>query len=1353
MKTKLTKIFGVAFALVLVASMLVFAIPASAGAYQNLAPALPNTWQGFPPQASALGRWFFDPAITQVGPVAEAINGDIYAFVAGTAATPNNPGTNDIFKSTDGGRTWTVSTVPFYFSHDVATGAGTVIDIVCSSQSEDVVYVTDGYYVYKSVNGGVTFAIIAEDSLETVITGTCGPTVSLYTLYAPITCLDVGYNSNGDSIVFIGVDGTFIAPAAPHNLDYASVLYINEAGYPSQWVDLQLHCFHAADPLPGAYLPLSVGVSPDFATSKKLYVVVTDTANSPDTNNHTYVIRSVGITCSWDEVDQLLWNCDPANNFQIIHASRFAFPSDYATLGTMFVGVAGVPAGGVGGDVYAAFDTTPQTQNALDLNVQGYTTGCIGQYHANICSLDIDENDALMAGAWDSFQLQSPVRTYYSADGGWTWTPSLKDPSGTDRTYVLLSSFGAVAGTRGCDCAFSMSCGEVVGAYWNQISLISMSIDSVLDMSHAPGYLDGSSIMYALTTDATDCGACGSDSFTLTATVATAPASATVIETAANDHVIVTKLVDPDNDVTITYVASTRTWTITFPDSLDSVLVTATADDTNVKWTQVVATVAALEYYDCDNDMTVGATTVLFDMDDGIGAGPDINSLLRWDGTYWERVHDTRYYNALGQAFVNGPYYVWVEVSPDFNDTECLYMANTAFQMTRSTDQGCSWRVLSYPCAPLPTISAWIVVDEETVLASGGLAAPEYIYKTNRHGTRPWTASPVLTAPTSAQSTNDGVDFDLAPNSPTDKGVLFSDENGQVFFSEVEFTSNAQDTWSEIADVVNFAPFRANGGNTYCVFDPGYGTAGDPGENMIYAAAVNNVGRCSLNSAAALSMQDWVYINVTGVTSCDPFAMVTASGIAVAGDTALYISDTGAPGSGTTAVTVYDGTVELACDNACCVYDLTVDGLTIHVTSGTFTDGELLEIIGWNLHCDATWTPEPAGCAVVISGEIDVRGFTSLATGYINVTTGSVVCTCDQTHCIDGNASVISGHMIVDTTTAVAPHLTGVWRTLNPMDLVIPYYSVDLIEWEFLQAGATGPSKLIHPQADFLGVYPDDLWITKASNMLWSLDDITMHSPSPYIWMWEDTLATPVVQLLPADGAVLATSTTATISWDPLDSATLYQYMIFSYCPTCPDNMTLFTAPNTTTTLTCIPITGLTPGTKYFWKVRVACNHPQVSKWSDLRTFTTALSSIFDLCSPVCGASDIVPTTNYSWDAVIGATGYELQVVAASADGTVDWTGATTYNSTTNAFASIPGLQYSTVYYWRVRAVSDGVYSAWSECIFTTKAEPVAPVQPGPPVEVIQQNVTPTWIWVIIGIGGALTIAVVILIVTTRRVP
>ena len=1351
MKTKLSKIMGIGFTLVLLASMMIFAVPVAAGPYQDLAPALPNLWAGFPPTPSALGSWFFDPAITQVGPLAKSINGDLYAYVAGTAATPLNPGTNDIFKSVDGGHTWTVSAIPLYFVNGAGAATAPVIDMVCSSVSEDVLYLTDGNYVYKSVNGGLSFAIVAEDSLETALYGLCGPAVTI--TWLPITCLDVGYNANGDSFVFIGTTSTYSGSTPPNILGQPSVLYINEAGYPSAWTDLGLHCFHANGANPGTYVPYSIGVSPDFATSKKIYVAVstaTDPYDVTPTATHTWVISSVGIFCSWNEVDELFWDCNAANNFRINHASRFAFPSDYAGTGTLFIGVTawnGTTTFTPGGDVYSVFDTVPAAPDALDLNVQGYSTGCIGFYHANICSLDIDENDAMIAGAWNSYQLQSPTRTYYSADGGWTWSPSFKDPTGFDRTYVLFSGGSAVAGTRGCDCAFSMSCGDVIGAYWNQISLISMYIDVVLDMSHAPGYVIDSSIMYVLTTsDDTPC----PDSFSLTATAGTS--AATVVENAGS--VLVTKLVDADLDATIAYNTTTKTWTITLPDITDSVTVMAHADATNVTWTQTAGTVVAAELTDCDADMTVGASTVAFAMPDGM----EIRSLLKWDGTYWERVNSSRYYVALGQAWAFAPLYDWVEVSPDFNDTGCVYMANTAFGMTRTVDQGCSWRVLAYPCTPLPVISAWIVVDEETVLAAGATSTyAGIIYKTTRHGTRPWTLGYALTAPAGAPSAGFGVDFDLSPNIGADNSVLFSNDIGEVFLSQ-----DLGATWAEVADVVGFLSFYAGtrGNNTYCVFDPGYGTADDPGENMIYAAAMAVVGRCSINSAAALSMQDWVYIS-TASAACDPFTMKVASGIAVAGDTALYVSDYGAGGSGSTAVTV-TGTVMVDCVDCTiggCGGDFTFTTQAVN-TTGTiaFMSGELVEVVGANLNCVTTCTEgEPDVCTFTLAGQIDIKGLSSGAVGYITftaktpTTSNCTSCACSVTTICNSNGVVLSAHLQITTSTAVAASPTGVWRTLNPMDLMPPAWPTPLIEWEFLSLGT--PHLLRHPQADALGVYPDDLWITQASNMLWALDRYPVNPQTPFldtIWMWEDPLAAPVVQISPADGALLATTASATLSWDPLDAATLYEVMIFSFCPTCPANMAFFD--DFTTALTCIVYDGLTPGTKYFWKVRVACDSPQVSKWSDLRSFDTALSSVPYLCSPICGADDIIPTTNFSWDGVAGATSYELQVVAASADGTADFTGATTYTSDVNAFASIPGLEYATTYYWRVRAVNDGVNSAWAVCLFTTMDEPVV-VEPTPPVEVIQNEITPTWIWVLIGIGGALTIAVIVLIVTTRRVP
>ncbi|GAH10375.1 unnamed protein product [marine sediment metagenome] len=83
------------------------------------------------------------------------------------------------------------------------------------------------------------------------------------------------------------------------------------------------------------------------------------------------------------------------------------------------------------------------------------------------------------------------------------------------------------------------------------------------------------------------------------------------------------------------------------------------------------------------------------------------------------------------------------------------------------------------------------------------------------------------------------------------------------------------------------------------------------------------------------------------------------------------------------------------------------------------------------------------------------------------------------------------------------------------------------------------------------------------------------------------------------------------------------------------------------------------------------------------------------------------------------------------------------------------GLDYETRYYWHVKAFGVDTETPWSDVgTFTTMGVAPAPPEPAPPVVIPPvEEITPIWLWVIIGIGAALMIAVIILIVTTRRVP
>ncbi|MCK4303493.1 MAG: hypothetical protein KAY24_04580, partial [Candidatus Eisenbacteria sp.] len=690
MKKKMKGVLGVGLTLVLLVSLCAFAIPVAADPAEN-------EWSEFAyPAEGSAGDWFYDPTIAAVGPMAQAINGDLYAYALVGIA-------DKLFKSEDGGRTWAESTATHAYN------GGAIVDMVCSSIDEDILYVTDGNYVYKSVDGGDTFAPVAAGSLEKVLMGACGEPVT----GKPITCLDVGYDASDNPFVFIGVRYTYAGPP--------SVLYIEEMAYPSEWGDLELDCYGE-----GGYTPYSVGAAPDFADSKKTYAVVSSIASlggnaewgivagrysaklvfvdahvyvditqaagytiadfiaatatdfgfwyfqdaepnfgpqlelkfddpgssayidvtfmlqtnttlnqwtwvdldgpfgaigtwnganfSPYADlaavqagigtfstyeltrvrvelyhdyvdmpertcyiddvtingvtyalpGETHVVSTTGTPCVWTEVAELLKDNNLANSFAITDASRIAFPDDYEDTNTLFVGV--VDVGTDGGDVYSV--TKPK---ALDLDVFGTTDA------TNIISLDImgDTEEALLiAGQNDSTDV------YYSTDGGWTWDASVKDPTGDNTTYALWVGDSALAATSGIECAVSMSCGEEVGEYWDQISLIATAIDAVIGLDHSPGYITESETLFMLT---------------------------------------------------------------------------------------------------------------------------DSTSLFRYDQTYWERVFcNTTYPGGIDM----------VGVSPDFNTTDTLYVGNTGFDIWRSTDAGCSWTELRYS-PNTATMNSAVVIDED----------------------------------------------------------------------------------------------------------------------------------------------------------------------------------------------------------------------------------------------------------------------------------------------------------------------------------------------------------------------------------------------------------------------------------------------------------------------------------------------------------------------------------------------------------------------------------------------------------------------------------------------------------------
>jgi len=201
------------------------------------------------------------------------------------------------------------------------------------------------------------------------------------------------------------------------------------------------------------------------------------------------------------------------------------------------------------------------------------------------------------------------------------------------------------------------------------------------------------------------------------------------------------------------------------------------------------------------------------------------------------------------------------------------------------------------------------------------------------------------------------------------------------------------------------------------------------------------------------------------------------------------------------------------------------------------------------------------------------------------------------------------------------------------------------------------------------------------------------------------------------------------------------------------------------------------PGYTYYWRVRTSETSPMYSPWSEVRSFTVESLGILPTAiqAPAPGAANVPVMPTFSWSATEGAIAYEFAIDPG-------WQLAGVDNALkTNTYVTDHPLEYDTSYTWKVRAVFNfkpADYGEWVSGVFTTMAEPApvakpytcpqdgltfateaelaehwakfhgapAPPAPAPPA-------VPDWALVtIIIIGAVLFIAVIVLIVRTRRV-
>jgi len=199
---------------------------------------------------------------------------------------------------------------------------------------------------------------------------------------------------------------------------------------------------------------------------------------------------------------------------------------------------------------------------------------------------------------------------------------------------------------------------------------------------------------------------------------------------------------------------------------------------------------------------------------------------------------------------------------------------------------------------------------------------------------------------------------------------------------------------------------------------------------------------------------------------------------------------------------------------------------------------------------------------------------------------------------------------------------------------------------------------------------------------------------------WSSTRSFTTKQLT-LDAPVLSTPTdnstntdiSLTLNWGTVTNATGYtlQYTTLS---------DFSAGTETELTSTSADISALDYNTTYYWRVK-ATNGGVVSDWSSVYSFTTYQPSLDTptLAAPSDQSTGVTREPTLTWNEVSRATTYFVEYSTNS-----DFSSKTEATVTTTS-KNLSSLEYSTSYYWRVKAFDGSVYSDWSTASrFTTES-------------------------------------------------
>ena len=1229
-----------------------------------------------------------------------APNGDLYA---GVVHDSGGSETMALWKSEDGGYNWEETPL----DNDYLDGAF-IYSIAVSPDSQTVYVGTDDGY------GSYLYARIwkIEDAGE-------GVPVPLQTIYG----IDEGESLEYADMVYdleVWSDGQYNYVLAACDID---VLILRDALIET-WVDLDLTGTYE-DGSPSFDVAPRASFAPDFETSFLIWaIVILDNTGSGDTE---FVITSCNVNSpgAWgalvkpaEFIDYTLMedDCDIYVDFAFAEGfDSFTNPIMYAAL----CEDDGSPTSDIDGNLFLVeFAQAASTQDTEFMPL-------LDNPGNGMCSVEVADSFIAAGDRWDN-------RIVISTDNGGTFVEATKPPTGIAHTQLILGpGFDAEDGIAyataweeypGYESAFSIS--EDGCDTFNQVGgLIDTTIDVIRDMTFSPDFPGGSYML--LHTYSSD-----------------------------YDHMHVWRTTNGDAAAPVwervmcgeddTSWNSGNTW------------ISEAGEGSLIEWSQDGSTVMLFEEQEEEIwKSTDNAQTFTFWRD--MPSEVDITDWVVLDGVTFYAATDSGFYRKTAY----GPS-MWVDtlgslnsiaLQPGFDvdddDSDTIVVGTNAWwnttpdpdvyqgEIIASTDGGATW-------GDPVVVDTDPVNDFVDVFVAFDQMDPTVVYYATG-------SSVVGSASISGNVVTDNGPFEDSMEATAEaesfSGLWVSpgtlDEGGNVLYamgSDEEATNEVRtvEAWGRI----NLDLFSMMAAGQALVVDEGtIDTATETGLTVEDFLLVPTSGTFQDNEPLTI---DSGFVTVIAPT-------IVAGTIVVSGDTSgaegtvdlVYTADDGI--SGLTVGDTYAVTENAAMDvddDDWSPWAMVMGSDVTEVAAEDFSDGDTPDVTAHTVVVDSTFPTIASGDVAIQNPVVGKGTFEVTWDAIFGFDNGDLGESLDDFNDYNIEIDVVMDYELVADAEA------------NLFRILIG--EVDN-EWETApKDGAVG------------------LWGTKGSNILWTVVN------SNTLWALKDTMATMVRGVTVTDIG----ETSAKVNWAALTGAKQYQVKY--------DSTSKFVSGSPLPTNTTI--SPLTDDTDYTVKVRVPAGQPFQSRWSAAVDFTTLEAiAMPDNQVPPNGMQGAPIRPSFVWYGPANAISWEFELGTAP-----DFTGATKITTTVSRLTWATDLLYDQNYYWRVRGVSvTGTYSEWCVSNFHTMLEPIPPVtvEPPPtptinlpqptvtvdvppitlpditvvpppitvelpdvtettvqPVIELPEEETPVYIWAIVAIGAVLTIAVIILIIRTRRV-